>query len=244
MSKIVGRRESTDGELLLLWALPIVAVFWIAAFFAFPGFVQPMSPSMTAEQVASFYRDPDNLSRIRYSMIVFNWFGVALIPFLALIAMQMRRMAHHTPILSYCFIGCIAGGPAMFCIADVFWLLAAFRPDRDAALIQLFNDMAWITFSSLVAFLIAQSVFLALGIYLDRQDHPVFPRWVGHFNLLIAAAFVPAAFTALHRSGPFAWDGVLTFWLKNIAFGLWIVVMILALAKAVERRRRAESVAR
>ena len=37
-----------------------------------------MSPNMSAEQVASFYRD--ETARIRYSMILFNWFGVGLIP--------------------------------------------------------------------------------------------------------------------------------------------------------------------
>lgn len=230
-------RESVNGELLLLWALPVVAVFWFLSFLAFPGFVQPMSPALSADQVAAFYRDPDNLPRIRYSMIVFNWFGVALIPVLAMIAMQMRRMAHHTPILSYCFIGCIAGGPTLFCMADLYWLLAAFRPERDPALIQMFNDMAWVTFTSQVPFLVAQSIFLAFGVYLDRQAKPVFPRWVGHFNLLIAAALVPAAFTAMYQDGPLAWNGLLSFWAKNIAIGLWIVVMTAALAQVVHRQR-------
>ena len=39
-----------------------------------------MSPTMSAEEVAAFYRD--ETARIRYSMIVFNWFAVGLIPIL------------------------------------------------------------------------------------------------------------------------------------------------------------------
>ena len=66
---------------------------------------------MSAEEVAAFYRDPENLPRIRYSMILFNWFAVGLIPILALIVLQMRRMAHRTPIFSYAIIACAAGGP-------------------------------------------------------------------------------------------------------------------------------------
>jgi hypothetical protein len=222
--------------------MPIAWLIWLACFLAFPGFVQPMSPKMTAEQVSAFYFDPANLARIRYSMIVFNWFGVALIPMLAMIAMQIHRMAHRTPILTYCFIGCIAGGPTLFCMADLFWLLAAFRPERDPALVQMFNDMAWVTFTSQVTFLIAQSVFLALAIYLDRQARPVFSAWVGHFNLLIAAALVPAAFSAMTLEGALAWDGALSFWLKNIAISVWIVVMTLALGSAVLRQRREQEV--
>jgi hypothetical protein len=231
-------RPSVDGELLVLGAMPVVWLIWFGCFLAFPGFVVPMSPRMSASEVSAFYFDPGNLPRIRYSMIVFNWFGVALIPMLAMIAMQIHRMAHRTPILLYCFVGCIAGGPTLFCMADLFWLLAAFRPDRDPELVQMFNDMAWVTFTSQVAFLVAQNVFLALSVYLDRQARPVFPRWVGHFNLLTAAAMAPAAFCAMSMDGLLAWNGVLSFWTKNIAISTWIVVMTLVLAWASLRQRR------
>ena len=65
-----------DGELILFWTLPLVAIIWVSAFLLFPGFVHPMSPAMSAQEVAAFYRDPENLPRIRYSMVVFNWFAV------------------------------------------------------------------------------------------------------------------------------------------------------------------------
>src|SRR5262245_46089216 len=102
-----------DGELILVWTLPVVGLLWISAFLLFPGFVQPMSPMLSAEQVAAFYRDPENLPRIRISMILFNWFSVALIPLLALLVLQIRRMAHRTPIFSYSLIACAAGGPTI-----------------------------------------------------------------------------------------------------------------------------------
>src|SRR6516165_10841162 len=159
-SRVALRR--IDGELILLWTLPAMVIIWVGAFLLFPGFTPPMSPTMSADQVAAFYRDPANLPRIRYSMILFNWFGICLIPILILMVMQIRRMAHRTPIFSYCMLGCIAGGPTLFLIANVCWLLAAFRPERNPELTQLLNDFAWITFTTVVPFLIAQSVILAL----------------------------------------------------------------------------------
>jgi hypothetical protein len=225
----------TDGELILLWTLPAVGIIWISAFFLFPGFVHPMSPTISAEEVAAFYRD--NVSRIRYSMILFNWFCVGLIPILMLLVMQMRRMAHRTPILSYSMLACAAGGPAIFLIANLFWLLAAFRPERKPELTQMFNDLAWVTFTIAVPYLIMQSVLLALAIYWDRQPRPVFKPWVAHFNLLIAAALAPAAFTGLALGGPMAWNGLLPFWVKNIAIAVWIVVMGVVLGQAIRRQR-------
>jgi hypothetical protein len=227
----------SDGELILFWTLPVVAVIWVSAFFLFPGFVHPMSPTMSAEQVAAFYRDPGNLTRIRSSMILFNWFCVGLIPILMLIVMQMRRMAHRTSIFSYCMLGCATGGPTLFLMANLFWLIAAFRPDRDPQLTLLLNDLAWVTFTSAVPFLIGQSVVLALAIYLDRQPQPVFRRWVAHFNLLVAAALVPAAFVGLALEGPLAWNGLLSFWVKNIAIAVWIVVMAAVLGPLIHRQR-------
>ncbi|BDB44939.1 MULTISPECIES: hypothetical protein [Mycobacterium] len=231
------RLRRNDGELILLWTLPVTVVIWIAAFVLFPGFNPPMSPTMSAEQVAAFYRDPAHLPEIRYSMIVFNWFGVCLVPILTLIVLQIRRMAHRTPIFSYAMLGCVAGGPSLFLVANVCWLLAAFRPERSPELTQLLNDFAWITFTMLVPFLIGQCVILALAIYFDDNSRPIFPRWVAVFNLLVAAALVPATFVGLSLSGPLAWDGVLSFWLKNIAIGVWVVVMGVVLRAAVYRER-------
>ncbi len=225
----------TDGEVILLWTLPVTAIIWGAAFLLFPGFRSPMSPTMPAEQVAAFYRD--NLAAVRSSMIVFNWFGVCLVPILILIIMQIRRMAHRTPIFSYAMMGCAAGGPTLFLIANVCWLLAAFRTERSAELTQLLNDFAWITFTISVPYLIGQSVILSLAIYFDDQPRPIFSRWVAYFNLLVALALVPAAFVGVTLTGPLAWDGVLSFWLKNIAIAVWIVVMGVALGQAVYRER-------
>ena len=235
--------SNTNGEMLLLWSLPIIALLWCAAFLGFPGFVHPMSPTLTPAEVAAFYFDAGNLPHTRYSMIIFNWFAVGLVPFLCLIAMQMKRMAHRTPIFRYCFAGCIAGGPTLFTVANLFWLIAAFRPERDPAIVQMLSDIAWITFTCQVGFLVAQNIFLAIAIYLDQQQEPVFPTWVAHFNLITATAMIPAAFAPLALEGPLAWDGLLSFWVKNLSIAAWIVVMLIVVGQVIYRWRKVEVLA-
>lgn len=234
-AQTVSRR--TDGELILLWTLPAALILWIASFLLFPGFNPPMSPTMPAEQVAAFYRDPGHIPQIRSSMILFNWFGVCLVPILALIVLQIRRMAHRTPIFSYAMLGCAAGGPTLFLVANVCWLLAAFRPERSPELTQLLNDLGWVTFTILVPFFIGQCVILALAIFFDDPSRPVFNRWVAYFNLVVGAALVPASFVGVSLTGPLAWDGLLSFWVKNIAIAIWIIVMAVVLGRAVYRER-------
>jgi hypothetical protein len=128
-------------------------------------------------------------------------------------------------------------------IANMFWLLGAFRPERSPELTQLLNDLAWVTFTVLVPYLIAQCLLLALAIYWDRQEQPVFKMWVAHFNVLVAVALAPAAFSALTLRGPLAWDGLLSFWVKNFAIAAWIVVMGAVLGQIILRRRAEEPVA-
>jgi len=226
---------SRVGERIIYWTWVPLLVIWIASFLLFPGFIHPVSPRASAAEVAAFYRQ--DLSRVRYSMILFNWFGVALIPLVLLIAERMRAMAHRTPVLRYCVIGVAGGAPIVFLTSTVFWLLAAFRPDRSPDLTLLTNDLAWITFTCGVPFLVALFLFLALAIAWDDQVEPVFPRWVGRFNVAMALAVAPAGFAGLARSGMFAWDGVVSFWVKNIAFGLWVVVMAIALRPAMRHER-------
>ena len=226
---------SRVGERIIYWTwIPLLAI-WIAAFFLFPGFVHPVSPRASAAEVVEFYRQ--DLSRVRYSMILFNWFGVALIPILLLIAERMRGMAHRTPVLRFCVIGVSGGAPIAFLTSTVFWLVAAFRPDRSPDLTLLTNDLAWITFTCGVPFLVALYLFIALAVAWDDQPQPVFPRWIASFNLVIALVTVPAAFAGLATSGVFAWDGLVSFWVKNIAIALWIVVMAVVLREALDRDR-------
>lgn len=232
-----------DGELILFWLLPALGSTWVIACLMFPGFSPPMAPTMPAEDVAAFYRDPHNTTLIKVSMVLFNWFCVGMIPFLSLIITQIHRMAHQTPIWTYANIGCMAGGPTLLFTADLFWLVAAYRPERDAALTQMYNDIAWVTFSAQAGFLVAQCVFLAVAIYLDRQPSPIFKTWVGHFNLAIAAALAPATFASVASSGPIAWNGILSFWLKNGALITWLVVMAVVLGRTLYAQRRVAGVA-
>ena len=220
------------GERVILWSLPAVVAIWIAAFLLFPGFVPPMSPKASAAEVAAFYRD--HLSRVRYSMILFNWFCVALIPLLMLLVERMRAMAHRTPVLRYCVIGVAGAAPIAFLTSTVFWLIAAFRPERAPELTLLLNDLAWITFTCAVPFLIALCVFVAVAVGFDDQPRPVFPRWVARFNLVIAVALVPACFAGLTLHGAFAWNGFISFWVKNVAIATWIAVMAVVLRRAMD----------
>src|SRR6185436_4625233 len=134
---------------------------------------------LTAEQVAAFYAE--NTAAIRFSMVTYDLCGVMLIPFFMVIVVQMKRMATQSHVFAYCFLTAAVSGATIFALANIFFLVAAFRPERNPELIMLLNDMAWIVFIAPVGMIVGQNLLLGLAVYFDTaksNPNPVFPRWV------------------------------------------------------------------
>ena len=217
-----------------LWTGPVVGVVLVVAALAFPGFWPPMSPTMTADQVAAFYAE--HTAWIRLSQVTFNLCGIMILPFLMVIVAQMKRMKGQSHVFAYCYLTAVVSGTTIFALSNIFFLVAAFRPERNPDLILLLNDLAWIVFIAPVGMVVSQFVLLALAVYFDSPVDPVFPRWVGHFSLAVAAAMVPAAGAAVFKTGPLAWDGLLSLWVRNGAYAAFVVVMFFVLRTAIRRQ--------
>jgi len=162
-----------------------------------------------------------------------------LVPLFSVIVYQMKRMAPASQVFAYGYLSAVVSGATLFALADLFWLVAAFRPDRDPQLIQLLNDLAWITFTAPVGMIIAQNACLALAVWLDDQPQPVFPRWVAPFSVVVAVAMAPAACAAVVQTGPLAWNGAVSFWLRIGAYAVFLVVMFIAARRAIRHEEQA-----
>lgn len=230
---------NTTAQRISLWITPFFGGVLLIAVLAFPGFWPPMSPQLTAEQVAEFYRQ--NSTMIRFSMITLNLCAIMLVPFFMVIVVQMKRMATPSTVLAYSYLAAVSTGATMFAIADIFWLVAAFRPERDPQLTMLLNDFAWFIFVAPVGFVVVANLILALAVWLDSRPEPVFARWVVVVNLVAAAAMTPAVGSVIVQSGPFAWDGVVSFWLRWGAFVVYLVLMFVAVHGAIRRQRAEET---
>jgi hypothetical protein len=228
-------------QLVSLWTVPVFGVSYVIAFIAFPGFLPPMSPNLTADQVAAFYQE--HTAAIRFSMVTYDLLGVMLIPFFMVIVVQMKRMATQSHVFAYCYLTAAVSGATIFALANIFYLVAAFRPDRNPELTLLLNDMAWITFIAPVGMIVGQNLLLGVAVYFDKEPNPVFPRWVGHFSIATALAIAPAALAAVAKTGPLAWDGLVSFWLRNGAYALFLVVMFFVVRAALKRQAVEEGVA-
>lgn len=225
---------NTRGQRILLWTAPPAAALFALAFLIFPVFSPPLSPMMTPEDVAAFFRDYN--TGILGVVILCNLIAGSLVPLFAVIAVQISRTATSSSVFTYAYIICVGVGTTAFILADYCWGVAAFRPDRDPQLISLLNDMAWFFFIAPVGTIVVQNLCLALSIYLDERPEPIFPRWVAHFNVAAALLLVPGAFSVLFTSGPLAWDGSVSFTLRMTVLAIYLVVMFPVLLRIVNRQ--------
>jgi len=225
---------NTRDQRICLGLVPLFGALFLIGCTIFPGFFPPLSPTMSADEVAAFYRD--HVGQIRASVILFNLIGIGFIPFFMVIVVQMMRMGNPSRAFAYSYLAAAVSGGTLFALADLAWLNAAARPDRDPQLTMFLNDLAWFSFTTPVGFIITQNLVLALAIYMDALPEPVFPRWVGHFNIVSALLMVPGAFALLYKTGPLAWDGALSFWLRISTFTLYIAVMFFVVRTAISRQ--------
>jgi hypothetical protein len=225
---------NTKGQRILLWTVPPAGALFALAYFLFPVFSPPLSPTMTPEQVAAFFAE--NATGILGVAILGNLIACSLVPLFAVTAVQISRTATSSSVFTYAYILCVGVGLTAFILADYCWGIAAFRPDRDPQLISLLNDMAWFFFIAPVGTIIVQNLCLAISIYLDARSDPIFPRWVAHFNIVIGALLIPSAFSMLHKSGPLAFNGAVSFTLRLSVFAIYIVVMFVVLLGVVNRQ--------
>ncbi len=232
---------NTRGQLIMLWTAPVAGALFLIAYLLFPAFSPPMSPTMTPDEVATFFRE--NLAAMRGVVVFCNLIGCLLVPLFAVIVVQMLRVVNSSPVFAYAYLICVGIGITAFILADFAWGVALYRPDRDPQLISLLNDMAWFFFVAPSGVLVVQNLCLAGAIYLDRRAQPIFPRWVAHFNVLTALLFIPAALSIMHKTGPLAWDGALSFSLRLATFAVYVAVMFWVLLGVVNRQVEDEGAA-
>lgn len=212
-----------------------VVVLFFLGFWAVAGFIPPPAPTSSADVVAALFREHHD--RIRVGLLIATVAAALLVPWSAEMALQLRRIEGARPVLSLTQFGLGAILALEFIYLIFFWLVAAYRPDRDPGQIQTLNDMAWIPFVGLVSTGVLQALVIGVAMLRDGDRAPVFPRWAGYANIWIALLYVPGALNVFFQTGPFAWNGLLAFYLVLVAFTGWMLLNSYLLLGAIRTDR-------
>jgi hypothetical protein len=204
----------------------------VIGFVALAGFIPARSPSQSAQQTAQFLLEHRDM--IKWGLIVSMFAAPLLMPFAASISIHMRRIEGRYPALAMTELGLGAILVLEFIYLIFFWQTATFRTDRAPQLIQLLDDMGWVPFVGLTSTIVLQVTVFGVAILLDRRERPVFPRWLGYYNLWVALMFLPGTFNVFYQGGPLSRNGIIASYIPLTAFATWLIITSFYLSRAVD----------
>ena len=212
------------------WSGVIFIILFSIGWWPVAGFLPPPDPTATGEQIAEFYQS--NTWGIRAGLLLAAVSCTFYYPWVAAISAQMKRIEGVNPVYTWTQLVGGATGAFIIYLPMLIWVVVSFRTDRDPDALLLMNDFGWLLFTTTLAPFLAQNIAIALAILSDKSAKPVFPRWVGFYNLAVTTLFLPAGLIIFFKAGPFAWDGMLSFWVPLTDFFIWMIVMTYFLFKA------------
>jgi hypothetical protein len=224
---------------LFAWCGPASLVLFLVGFWFVAGLVPPPSATDSASAIARFYREDQG--QLRAGLLIAMTATPLLIPFLVMLTRQISESDPRLAPLAQTQLICGVFLVLLILLSIVFLGVAAFRPGRSAELTQLTNDTGFTILLWVFAPTTLEFGMLGAAALMDRGEEPLFPRWMGYFDIAVAVVFLAGGPTLFVKRGAFGWDGVLAFWGVLIIFGLWIAVTFVLMLRAVGREAPREA---
>jgi hypothetical protein len=212
------------------WSGVVGMILIFAAMWPLWHMLPPISPLLTMSETADHYR--------QYSMgilvgAVIQMTGVCLLVVFSggLIACMKTIEGRFSP-FTYGFVLLTSLVYFTVFVPGVIFSCLAYRPDWPDEVVRILSDLAliiyvWPGVLGTIAFLLPGLIILG-----DRRPQPVFPRWIGYLTLWVAILLAPGNAVTFFKSGPFAWNGLIAFWIPAVAFGGLINVLAWAMIRA------------
>lgn len=219
--------------MLGVWSTAGFFLVWLVGYAGFAHWIPPISPHLTAQETAVVYSE-HNVS-IRIGMLLMTLGSVLYLPWTVLLAQIIRQIEPGTRMLSWTQLLAGVVAALTFMLPAYVWAALAFRADRDPQVVQTMSDLGWLMFITPIGPFILQYATLAVAIFIDKREAPAFPRWIAYLQIWISLSFLPAMCAFFFKSGPFAWNGLMVWWIPLATFSAWFGILIVMVAKAVRR---------
>ena len=220
-------------QLWCVWAGPLAVAFYLICFGPIAHFIPPPSPHWSAAHVASFFTS--HRTGIRVGMLGGLIASTLFFPFFTVISTQIGRTEGRPPILAIMQFGGAVLLLVFFAMCNMLWLAASFRSELSASTVRMLNDVAWLMFVMVFPAYVMQMLCVAAAALRDRSPDPVWPRWAGYFSIWTGIAGCGGGVAVFFKHGPFAWNGLIGFYVPFAVFVLWLAVMTYTMHRAYSR---------
>jgi hypothetical protein len=222
---------------VFLWSGVVLVAALIGAQGWLMGFIPGPSPALSAQKIAQIFieRKDSILLGALIQCICWSFYATWAIP----IVIFIRKMERSVPVLTYASLVNVGGGYVFFILIPMTWSVIAFRAETlDPSIIQIMNDWVWFDWLFTWPSFSVWMFIIAAAIFFDHNVPTVYPRWVGFFNVWSGLLIFPAGLIGFFKSGPFAYDGLISFWFAVCVFFGWMVVMTVTTFKVITAEDR------
>ena len=233
MHESVVRRTKLFGAWCGVAYIAVLLVGWLAV----GGFFPLHRPSAGADEIATFFRDHG--IRIRLGMVIVMWGAALFIPFTATMADFVARFeGRNGPLTRMMTLAGYSNAMLTF-YPPLWWIVNAYRAQqRSADLTYLLNDVAWLQFIGGVSLIMPMYGVVAVVALADTSENPVFPRWFGYQSIMTFLLLVPDQMLFFFKTGPFAWNGLIGFWIPLTALGSWFITIFILMRRTLLQEMR------
>ena len=238
---IKNRKLDLNIQLLCAWCGPLFVLIYLVFWWGIAGFVPPQDPTWSPEQIFAFY-DQNRMSIrigqmgacVAIIVLVPNWLYIAS----CIRDIEVRRGIK--PMMYLIFNGSAIINMVFLQLISLCWLLCTWTDaGMSAETIKSWHVFGWFLFVVPFALYTLQLITQGFAILLDDSAEPWLPRWCGYLCLAEVPTSALGGLAVFFRTGPFAWNGLLGFYVLCICFAGWIILMGVMMARSVRRRARA-----
>ena len=231
---MVSKQLEKRIQLFGAWSAIIYVVLLFGGWWPVANFFPLHEPSAGSDEILQIFAE-DHV-RIRLGMLMIMWAAVFCLPLGAALSQEVRKIEGNGRILTYTLLLALFGNAMLTFYPALWWLIAGFRAEtRPEELMYLLNDVGWLQFLGGISLVMPMYIVIAIAAFCDKRENPVFPRWVGYFNLWVFVLLLPDQMLFFFYDGPFAWDGLVAIWIPLVLFTAWFFVVFHCLRKSALR---------
>lgn len=231
------RTLDTQYWRLCIWNGPLFVFVFVLFWGVMGGNLPPFQPDVPASAIAAFFRE--NSRVIIAGMSVSFIFAVSY----AIWGLGMARVMEHMVGERSMLVELQKWGAGLttvvFLVSLLFWMSGAFRPEAlpDWTL-QMLYDQAWLMVDLGYSVTSVQMICIGVASLKDKRSDPFVAKWLAWFSIWLAVMFVTLSLMPFFRSGPFARNGILNYWIEFGLLIVWMLAISVPMLKAVGRIER------
>jgi hypothetical protein len=239
---MTSQERTAEQEIIAVWCGPIFAVLTIVGWLGIAHFWAPAPADLSPAEMARFFTQTYR-EGILLGCSIYLFSCCFLIVWAAETGVMTWRIEGAAPV--WTIVQVIGGaGIAIVVILDCsFWISAAYRPAASPDIVVAMNDAAWMGFLLGWPLLSMEMIANAMAALSDSRPTPLFPHWLSKASLAGAVLLVTAAGPAFTQKGPFAYHGVLGFYVPMLIWGSWMLSHSWYMRKALRAEQPARTLA-